>query len=709
MKISYQWLQLYFKKKLPKPEKVAEVLTMHSFEVESVERKGKDFVFNIDVLPNRAHDCLSHIGIAKELSALSNYKLPARNASHNDAGGQIQKTKQIPNSKISKKLQIEIKEPQLCKRYVGRIIEGVKVKESPKWLKEKLETIGQKTINNIVDAANFVMFETGQPLHAFDADKVEGKIIVRKAKKGEKITTLDNQEIELNENILIIADEKSPLAIAGIKGGKKAEITKDTKNIILEAANFEPDNIRKTVQRINLSTESSLRFGAGITPELTDKAMNRLTEIILGTAKGPSTSSGQVVDIYPKKVNPYVLGIHPRDVAKNLGVEIPEKEIINILQRLGFGIKKIKPINNILKLAKSLIGKPYKYGASVSFDAPDYFDCSSFISYVFSQSGVQIPRVSIDQFLFGKEINEKDLKPGDIIFSKGKKPHFNKIITNGVGHVGIYLGENKVIHASGAKVAIEDYRKASSFKELRGFRRMISENNDLLVLTVPIERLDIRIKEDLIEEVARIYGYEKIPSQLPKETLIPPMLNDNYECGELIRNILIGSGFSEVYNYSFSEKGDRELVNPIAREKKFLRTNLLDGLNKNMMDNLRYFKSVKIFEIGKIFLKNKEKISLAGISSSATMPTGRQAFYEIKGVVENLLSGLAITDFWLEDSAEKVADIKIGNDLIGHIDHNGFEIDFEKLAAKAEEELEYMPISRYPAAQRDISLFVPLR
>ncbi|MFH1956664.1 MAG: hypothetical protein ABIJ28_03395, partial [Patescibacteria group bacterium] len=150
-------------------------------------------------------------------------------------------------------------------------------------------------------------------------------------------------------------------------------------------------------------------------------------------------------------------------------------------------------------------------------------------------------------------------------------------------------------------------------------------------------------------------------------------------------------------------------VNPIAREKKFLRTNLLDGLNKNMMDNLRYFKSVKIFEIGKIFLKNKEKISLAGISSSATMPTGRQAFYEIKGVVESILSGLAITDFWLEDSAEKVADIKIGNDLIGHIDHNGFEIDFEKLAAKAEEELEYMPISRYPAAQRDISLFVPLR
>jgi len=121
-----------------------------------------------------------------------------------------------------------------------------------------------------------------------------------------------------------------------------------------------------------------------------------------------------------------------------------------------------------------------------------------------------------------------------------------------------------------------------------------------------------------------------------------------------------------------------------------------------MMDNLRYFKSVKIFEIGKIFLKNKEKISLAGISSSAT-------FYEIKGVVENLLSGLAITDSWLEDSAEKVADIKIGNDLIGHIDHNGFEIDFEKLVAKAEEELEYMPISRYPAAQRDISLFVPLR
>jgi len=160
MKVSYEWLKLYLNK-LPKPEKLAELLTMHSFEVEGIEKKGKDFIFDISVLPNRAHDCLSHLGIAKELSALLNSKLKTQNSKL-----------QIKIQKLDRKLEIEVKEPELCKRYIGRIIEGVKLGPSPKWLKEKLEAIGQKSINNIVDATNFVMFETGQPLHAFDADKV---------------------------------------------------------------------------------------------------------------------------------------------------------------------------------------------------------------------------------------------------------------------------------------------------------------------------------------------------------------------------------------------------------------------------------------------------------------------------------------------------------------------------------------------------------
>lgn len=700
MKVSYNWLQSFFSKKLPKPEKVAEVLTMHSFEVENIEKKGKDFVFNIDVLPNRAHDCLSHIGIARELSVLLNSKLktPARLR---------QKTKSLAGGQNSK-FKINVEDSTLCRRYVGRVIEELKVKPSPKWIKEKLETISQKSINNIVDATNYAMLELGQPLHAFDADKVEGKIIVRKAKKGEKITTLDNQNIDLDENILIIADEKSPLAIAGIKGGKKAEVSSKTKNIILEAANFEPINIRKTSKKINLSTESSLRFENGITPELAEKAMDRLTEIILKTAGG---KVGPKVDFYHRRPGKYVLGIHPMDVEKNLGIHIPEKEIIDILKRLGFEIKKIKPITNILKLAKSLKGKPYKYGASVSFDAPKFFDCSSFTSYVFSQSGVQIPRMSVDQYLFGYAIAEQDIKPGDVIFSSSgnRKIHYESKefmkglkIKEGIDHCSIYLGNGKIIHATRKKgeVVIEDIKKSPSFKNFRGIRRMISENDDLLVITAPFERLDIALKEDLIEEIARIYGYEKIPSKLPEEVLIPATANENYEYANLIRNILTGAGFSEVYNYSFADKGDIKISNPIAKDKNYLRSNLLDGLNANIRENSRYFKDIKIFEIGKIFPAGGETIFLAGAGLNIN-------FYEIKGVVEMLLEKLGLDDFYFQEHPDKTADIRVRNTSIGHIDHGAFEINFEMLVRMADEQMEYMPISRYPAAQRDIAIFVP--
>ena len=708
MKISYNWLQTYFNKKLSKPEKVAEVLTMHSFEVEGIEKKGKDYVFDIAITPNRAHDCLSHLGIAKEISVLFDLKLNL-----------LKNTKVKPL--LKQRFNLCVDELELCRRYIGRIIDGVKVGPSPKWIKERLEAIGQKPINNIVDATNFVMFETGQPFHAFDADKVEGKIIVRRAKKGEKITTLDNQNIELNEDILIIADEKSPLAIAGIKGGKKAEITKDTKNIILEAANFEPVNIRKTSKKINLSTESSLRFENEISPELAEKAMIRLIEIILKTANGPSTRSGQIIDIYPKKANPYVLGIYPKDVSKNLGIDIPEKDIIDILKQLGFEIKKIKPINNILKLAKSMVGRPYIYGASVSFDAPQAVDCSSFTSYVFSQSGVQIPRMSVDQYFYGQQVDIKDIQPGDLIFSNSKKGkiHYESKdflkgmkVPNGIDHCGIYLGSGKIIHATieKDKVVIEELKKSLSFKNITGVCRVLSKNDDLpagrqdlLVLTVPSERLDIRIKEDVIEEIARIFGYEKILSKLPKEVLIPPMKNKNYEYANLIRNILVGAGFSEVYNYSFTNKGEIEVANPIAKDKKYLRTNLIDGLNANLRDNSRYFKEIKIFEIGKIFSAGGEMISLAGAGL-------KNDFYEIKGVVEMILEKLGLSDFYFADaSAEALAkaDIRVGNTSIGFIDHNAFEINFEMLVRLVDEEKEYLPISRYPAAQRDIAIFVP--
>jgi len=764
MKVSFNWLKDYIDIKIPLP-KLADILTMRSFEVAAVEKVGSDYVMDIEVLPNRAHDCLSHIGVAREISALLETKLKIKET----------KVKEDKKSSVKNYLAIKIEEPELCRRYVGRVILGVKVGPSPKWLKDRLEAIGQKSINNIVDAANYAMFEYGQPLHAFDLDKVESvkfpisksqfpkKITVRKARKEEKIVTLDGETYILDENMLVIADGPpaggEPLAIAGIKGGRKAEIDKNTKNIILESANFEPANIRRTSRALGLRTESSLRFEHEISSRLAEVAVERLAELIAAVAGG-KIAKGKI-DEYVKKPIPYFIAIRPGEVERILGAEIPEKEIVEIFKRLGFEAKKISPLEIILKTAKGLLGKPYKYGASVSFDAPNLFDCSSFVSFCFSRAGIQLHRLSVEQFIYdGVAADKTELLPGDLVFSKGKKPYFYKETPKGVGHVGIYLGNGKVVHASSSRgVVIEPLAKSLAFKEWRGAKRILTERNDLLLTKIPPERLDLRIKEDLIEEIARIHGYENIPSKLPLASLAVPKRNDLLFWERMAKDALSGAGFDEIYNYSFVGEKDIEnagfnpakiafLLNPVSDEKKFLRPALLINLIKNVGNNFRFFDEARMFEIGKIFRKNAEigeKRMLAGVIAHKTTNRKGREFYELKGVIDALFDGLGIAEHWYAESPEYVrgndfeprsgeaprgfwkeggsAEIKVGDKHVGYLGEitplvlekydiktpvAGFEIDFEALASLAEEEQVYYPISKYPAIVRDLAILLPL-
>jgi len=293
MKFSYNWLQSFFKKKLPKPEKLAELLTAHSFEVAAVEKSGKDWMLDIDILPNRAGDCFSHLGIAREIAAILNFKLQLP----------ISEPKEEKKIKAKDLVSVEVKHKWACPRYTAKVITDVKVDSSPAWLKERLKTCGLRPINNIVDIANYVMLETGQPLHAFDAGKLEGgKIIVRFAKEKEKITTLDGQKFDLDPEVLVIADEKKPVGIAGIKGGKIPEIDRKTKIVVLESANFSSQVIRQGSRKLNLKTDASLRFEHGIDPNLTEFAVNRAAFLIQKIAKGNAAKG--TVDIYPKKVLP---------------------------------------------------------------------------------------------------------------------------------------------------------------------------------------------------------------------------------------------------------------------------------------------------------------------------------------------------------------------------------------------------------------------
>ena len=318
MKFSYNFLQSLFEKKLPNPEKLGEILTLHAFEVESIEKFKKDFVFDIDITPNRAADCLSHYGIAREISVLTGLKLRS-----------IEFDISIESDLL---IDIDIKDTKECPRYTARIIEDVKVTQSPKEIKDRLMACGLEPINNIVDAANYVMLETGQPMHVFDLDKVD-KIIVRRAQK-EFIIGLDDKKYDLGSSILVITDSKKPIAIAGIKGGRDTGVDKNTKRILLEAANFDQLLIRKASQRLNLKTDASFRFEHGYDPNLTELGINRLTEMIKG-------KPGKIIDKYPKKRTPLKIKLDVNRVEKLLGVEI--KKPFDILKSLGMGVK-----NNIV-------------------------------------------------------------------------------------------------------------------------------------------------------------------------------------------------------------------------------------------------------------------------------------------------------------------------------------------------------------------------
>lgn len=333
MLFSYNWLKTYFPSGIPNAGEIEKGLIFHSFEVEGTEEKNQDYLLEIKVLPDRAHDCLCHYGLAGEIRAI--FDLDKSKISTDYLTPEINF---IPTALGT--LIVENKNSVLCRRYVGRRMEDIKVSSSPEWLKERLENIGQRSINNIVDATNYVMFDVGQPLHAFDADKVVGKIIIRMALPEEKITTLDNKEIVLSEDILVIADEVGPLAIAGIKGGQRAEVDDNTKNIILESANFEPVNVRRSSSRLNLRTEASKRFENELSSEVAGYGMDRLTDLIYQIAGMEKIKIGPLVDVYPTPPSLRQIEVIPEEINKILGTSIEASEMIKILNCLDISVEE---------------------------------------------------------------------------------------------------------------------------------------------------------------------------------------------------------------------------------------------------------------------------------------------------------------------------------------------------------------------------------
>ncbi|MEK7084955.1 MAG: phenylalanine--tRNA ligase subunit beta, partial [Patescibacteria group bacterium] len=587
--------------------KVAETLLMHAFEVEGMEKKGSDTIFSIDVLPNRIADASGHLGMARELAALlkKSLKLPKF---------EVKESKEL----VSRFLKVEVRDKEACPRYVARYAHNIKVAPSPAWLKERLEACGINSLNNIVDITNYVMLYFGQPLHAFDADKVESGIVVRCAKAGEKFVSLDGDEHTLTKEDLLIADTEGPLALAGIKGGKRAEVTRETKKIILESANFSPEGIERTAKRANLLTDAAIRFRVGIDTNLTVEAVDMAASLIQTIAGGEvlkgRVDTGKNVPARPVK-------LRLTKAQSVLGFAISEKEIFDILERLG------------AKIAKT--GSEYK-------------------------------------------------------------------------------------------------------------------------VTMPTARVDIKVEEDLIEVLARVYGLYRITPKAPLVTFSESgeMEKDNFR--ERLSERLAGLGYSEIMSYAFLGSKELDLledassvlrlVNPLRPELSSLRPALSLSALSALALNLKHADEVRFFEIGAAFRKPAKTIHDSAelederiLLAFASKKQNTEPYYELKGALSAIMESFGIRGMYFDDAPEGRADfkkyyrelyhpfrsaqIKYDGHIVGIIGElhpavregagikgnaGVVELSFDAFFKAASRERDFEEISKYPAASRALAILVPL-
>ncbi len=286
-----------------------------------------DYVLHVAITPNRA-DCLSIVGLAREIGAITGRPFKDRPISINEKANDVKDC-----------ITVDLREPTLCRRYAARVVEGVNVAESPVWLKRRLELCGIRPVNNVVDATNYVMVEMGQPLHGFDLEKLMGRtLVIRRAEEGETIRTIDGKERTLDSEMLLIADSESPQAIAGVMGGKPSEVTEKTTTVVLESAWFEPASVRRTSRRLGLSTDSSYRFERGVDIEGVGSALDRVAALV-SELTGGRVARGSV-DVYQERFVPPSIKLRPETVAGSLGMEVKKEEIGEILDALAMRVEE---------------------------------------------------------------------------------------------------------------------------------------------------------------------------------------------------------------------------------------------------------------------------------------------------------------------------------------------------------------------------------
>ena len=554
-------------------------------------------VIEFEITPNRS-DCLSMIGMANEIAASFDLSVQAPKVYHESAPSEIEKF-----------ATVVVEDETLCPRYVAKVVKDVNIKPSPLWLQLRLMQAGMRPINNIVDITNYVMLEYGQPIHAFDFEAVEnGKIVVKRANENEVFTTLDDKERMLSSDMLMIADGRKNIAIAGVMGGANTEIKETTKTIIIEIASFDKSSVRKTSKQLGLRTEASSRFEKGVSYDLPLVVSDRICYLIEQLEAGIIVPGR--IDVYPNPQAQKVIPYSVEEINKVIGSQLSEAEMILCLSKLGI--------------------------------------------------------------------------------------------------------------------------------------ETIQDNG--LAARVPHYRLDLHKQIDLVEEVARIYGYEKIKMTLPKLDAWGAKTN-----AQMIKDRakfeLLTNGVDEILSYSFVSKKDLdrinlpessmlrnqvELVNPLGEEFSVMRTTLMPNVLEVLSRNAnRKNKNVRIFEIGSVFLPKETPVKQLPIEKEMLVIGAigeHEDFYTLKGIVENLLTGLGIEGFYFEKEANhptfhmgRCANILWNDHILGTLGEvhplvlENFDLverayiadlDYNILLQLAREDKKYQSVPKFPAIERDIAILV---
>lgn len=564
-----------------------------------------DEIVEFEITPNRP-DCLSILGIARESAVTFGTAFRKPRIGVKEAGGDV-----------NDYAAVQIEDADLCPRYAARVIQNVKIGPSPEWMKERLRAAGIRPINNIVDITNYVMLEMGQPMHAFDLDKLRGgKIVVRRAQAGETIETLDGSERKLEPGMLVISDAERAVAVAGVMGGGNSEISGNTGRILFEAASFNGTSVRMTSKKLGMRTEASSRFEKGLDVNNVVEALNRAAQLIEELGAGEVVTG--VIDCYPEKLEPGVIKLECEKINALLGTEVSKEEMVKIFKAL---------------------------------------------------------ELEVD--------------------------------------------------AAGERV------------------------------TIPTFRLDIEEMADLAEEVARFYGYNTIkPTLLPGKETTRGVKSVKQRLEDKIRDTMTASGLSEIYTYSFASPGVFDTINlpadsplrnavvisnPLGADYSIMRTTTLPDMLTVLSRNYnRRTEEARLFEISYTYSKNSGRKSLVEHIDESALPVetetltlgmyGNADFFDIKGVVEGLMSELHISDYEFEREAGeasfhpgRTAVLLINGEkagIIGEIHPDVLEkyeiqtrayvgmLEVEKIIKYAGETPQYKALPKFPAVSRDIAMLV---